>query len=216
MRTFFTRQYARPPRAISRTEKTVGILVLSLTAGIVVAFAMHAGTPETTGTEPSPPAVLTPRVAEVADAHNPFPDPGIEGWLPPRRAFHYTPETLYRKINGRADAFLRFHVAALTFGTYHRRDDTARTVDVYWYRFEKPESAMDMYRSEAPPDATSVTVGREGYQAGGAVFFCKGSSYVQVLPGGLSEEDGLAALAIAGRIAAACNATGPSDDTTGG
>jgi hypothetical protein len=133
--------------------------------------------------------------------HGPFPHPAVEGWRAPRQVSRYSPDDLYVKINGRAEEFLRFHVASLTFGTYEHRTDADRTIDVYLYDMGEPANAAGIYRAEAAPGATPVAVGTEGYQIGPAVFFRKGASYVQLLPSGLDEADARAALVIAGRLA---------------
>ncbi len=153
-------------------------------------------------------AQLKPAIDGGASRHrdapkpsNPFPDAGLPGWHTPRKVSRFTPDNLYQKINGRADAYLTFHVAGLTFGTYYHQTNTDRTVDVYWYDMGGPQNAFGMYRSEAPRDAAKVAIGREGYQAGGAVFFWKGASYVQVLPTSFDDGDARAALRIAQRLA---------------
>ena len=140
--------------------------------------------------------------AVSSDADYPFPDAGVDGWRSPSRTSHYTAETLYKKINGRADAYLQFGVVGLAFGSYEHEADPSRMIDVYWYDMGKPDNAFGMYRSEMPPDVRSVALGREAYDVGGAVFFCKGASYVQVLPAGALDHEQSASLSIAERIAA--------------
>jgi hypothetical protein len=195
MPTFLGRRYARPPEAVSSTEKIVGALALLLLAGIIAAFAVQVATnrdylfnvAEGGGT-PAEPLVAT------------FPDPGLAGWRPPAQVERFSPDDLYIKIDGRADALQGFHVVGLTFGTYTGADDPAPSVDVYWYDMGTPANAEAVYRSEAAP-GTPLAVGAAGYQVGGAVFFWKGASYVQVLPSQPDEAGGQAALQIAERLA---------------
>jgi len=212
MRTFFARRYMRRIEQVGNTEKVLGILIILLVAAIVVAFVLQVATDRdylfNVDQEAYAPAAAEPADAEpeatrrsAGEGENPFPDPGLEDWRPPSRMDRFTADNLYVKIDGRAEAYLRFHVVELTFGTYRHESDGERTVDVYWYDMGAPANALGMYRSEHPPDATTVPVGRAGYQAGGAVFFCKGSSYVQVLPSRLDEADADAALKIAQRLA---------------
>jgi hypothetical protein len=134
-------------------------------------------------------------------AEPPFPDPGLPGWRSPQRISRYSRENLYVKIDGRAEFYLQSGMVAMTFGAYPSVDDSRRTVDVYWYDMGDPANASGVYRAEAPPDATRVGIGDEGYEVGGAVFFRKGAGYVQVLPGDPVDADGLAARAIAQRFA---------------
>lgn len=139
--------------------------------------------------------------AESDGAADLFPSPADGDWQAPKKVSRYTPDNLYMKIDGRADIYLQYQVAGLLFGTYSRAGDEQRTIDVFWYDMGKPENATGIYRAEAPPDATKAAVGRQGYQADGAVFYVKGASYVQVLPAGPDDSDGLAAMQIAEAVA---------------
>jgi len=140
--------------------------------------------------------------APAADAGPTFPDIDIAGWKPPQKLSHFTPETLYEKINGRADAYLQYKVSAMLFGTYFHSSDPSRTIDVYWYDMGESVNAFGIYQLEAPPTPNTVSIGDAAYETGGAVFFRKGGSYVQVLPTSSGQAaDADVAMAIAGRIA---------------
>jgi hypothetical protein len=207
MPTLFARRYRRTHVGIR--EKVLGALILVALMVLLAAFVGQF----LTGPQSSVVAQDLVETASLAGAPaaktvnadtagpNPFPEPGAAGWKAPQEASHYTPDNLYIKIDGRADLYLQYHVAAMTFGAYAHSSDPQRTIDVYWYDMGQPENALGIYRTEAPPDATAVPIGRQGYQGGGAVFFAKGSSYVQVMPTGPDESDGAAALAVAGKIA---------------
>ncbi len=225
MPTFLSRRYARSIENVGATEKIVGVFLLLLTVGLVAAFALQLATDETrlfdvgeaaysvagsssggtvwrsqaVGVRPDD-TVQSHRAAGFSPRGFPA-QSGVDGWRAPRRVSRYSPDDLYVKINGRAEEFLRFHVAGLTFGTYEHRTDAGRTIDVYFYDMGEPANAAAIYRAEAAPGATPVGVGTEGYQIGPAVFFWKGAGYVQLLPSGLDEADARAALVIAGRLA---------------
>lgn len=212
MATFFARQYMRPIEAVGNTEKLLGILIVLLAATVVTTFVLQVATNDDHLFEVEELAYVSASSAEVgaeadtatraaAGATNPFPDPGLEGWHAPERVDRFTADDLYMKIDGRAAAYLEAHVVALTFGRYCHQDNAERTVDVYWYDMGAPSNALSMFESEEAPDATPVSIGRASYQAGGAVFFCQASSYVQVLPAGLTDADAQAALSIARRLA---------------
>ncbi|MFQ5590421.1 MAG: DUF6599 family protein [Phycisphaerae bacterium] len=132
---------------------------------------------------------------------NPFPDLDLPEWQSPSNVARFDAENLYQKIDGRAEAYLKFQVVRLVFGTYSHRSDSERTVDVYWYQTDRPDNAYAMYRSEAPVDAARVALGREAYRAAGAVFFCQGASYVQVLPASFNDADARVSLRIAELVA---------------
>jgi hypothetical protein len=189
MPTFFQRRYSRGVDRIGRTEKVLGALFLLLTAGLVVVFITQVVSDEDYLFE----------TTEAAEAQSPFPAPALENWRAPAQVSPFTPETLYVKINGRAEVYLRLNVEGLAFGTYCHEADRDRTIDVYWYDMGEPANALGIFQVEAAPEADPVSVGREGYQIGGAVFFHTAGSYVQVMPSDAG--DGDAALTIARLIA---------------
>lgn len=211
MPTLFARRYARKTEEVGKTEKVLGLVILLLAAGTIAAFVVQVATnedylfdvdeqayaPATESDAAKAETVDTPPV----EGQNPFPEPGLEGWRAPTRVDRFDQDNLYMEIDGRAVAYLRQGVVGLTVGSYHHRDDADRTLDVYLYDMGEPANALAMYRSEEAPDAPRVPLGQEGYQVGGAVFFCKGSSYVQVLPSRLDDADAHAALKIAERVA---------------
>ena len=206
------RRYARPAEQVSGTEMILGLSILFLTCGIVIAFVyevaadrrapLQAAAEDSEAPLPNAQSGMGPSGATKSSlAEPPFPDPGVPGWRSPQRISRYSRENLYVKIDGRAPVYLDSGVVALTFGAYSYGGDPRRTMDVYWYDMGEPANASAVYRAEAPPDATRVAIGDEGYEVGGAVFFRKGAGYVQVLPGDPVDADGLAARAIAQRFA---------------
>jgi len=154
--------------------------------------------------EPAPGQTAVDSVATghsaAADVDSPFPKAGLRDWSAPASVSRFTPETLYQKINGRAGLYLKFHVASMVFGSYAHRSDGDRTIDVFWYDMGEPRNALGIYKSELPPHVETLAIGSASYNTGGAVFFIKGSAYVQVLPAGPDEADAEVALAIASRI----------------
>jgi hypothetical protein len=204
----------RPIKQVGTTERTIGVLILLCTCGIGAAFVVQVVTNEDylfnvdegayAGTDER--AAIAGTATSTPDSRttsSPFPDSGLEDWLSPRQVAHYSPAELYKKIDGRAPAYLERGCVGLTFGRYKHRGDPARTLDVYWYDMGEPENAVGMYRAEAAPGAESAAIGNEAYQIGGAVYFWKGANYVQMLPAGLDPDDAEAARAVARRIAEA-------------
>ena len=199
MSTFFARRYMRKLEDVGSTEKVVGIVVLLLLACVIVIFVAQVAANRDYLFDGDEAGVAT-RV-DTSKPSAPFPELDLPGWQASGKLSRFTPENLYQKINGRADAYVQFHVVGLTFGSYHHQTITDRTVDVYWYDMGEPQNAFALYRSEAPQDAARVAIGREGYQTGGAVFFWKGASYIQVLPTSFDDADARVALRIAERLA---------------
>ncbi len=181
--------------AFAAGERVYGIWGRDATAVQAAALAMYERAAPPAGVAPLP-------AARPAEPDGPFPQPGLDDWRAPQRVDRFTADNLYVKIDGRADAYLQFKVVGLTFGTYHHAADRARAIDVYWYDMSESVNAFGIYQAEAPPEAQAVDIGRQGYQADGAIFFWQGPNYVQVLPTGADAADAAAALDIARRISA--------------
>ncbi|MEE9293708.1 MAG: DUF6599 family protein [Phycisphaerae bacterium] len=197
---FWKGRYYTELQSSPQRPSAVGKMLL-MAANSIAAVQLDYGTSLTTTTPAAAGTVGVTSPADAGRAENLFPEPGVRRWRVPRNVSRYTPDNLYVKINGRAGAYLQFHVVGLTFGTYYHQRDPERTIDVYWYDMGEPENALGIYGSEAAHEATPVPIGRDGYQVGGAVFFWKGASYVQVLPVTLDQADGQVARAIAERLA---------------
>lgn len=205
MATFFGRRYARGIEAVGRTEMALGLLILLMLVGIIATFIVQTATNTEYLFEVDQAAYQTTPdrsmagVGARAEPGNPFPDPGVQGWAAPARVSRYTPETLYKKIDGRAEVYLHYGVVGLTLGTYRHATEPNRTIDVYYYDMGTPKNALGIYEAEAPPDAPPAPLGHDAYQVGSAVFFRRGADYVQVLPTAL-DDDAAAALSIATRL----------------
>lgn len=203
MWAFLSRRYIRPIGQVGAVERTLGLVILLFTGGIVALFVVQATaerTPLTDGVgsayAPADAAAGVP-ASTAPQSDTVFPDPGVPGWRAPERVVLYTRENLYAKINGRAPAYIDAGFVALRFGVYTSDADARRTIDVYWYDMARPENAETMFRTEAAPGAEAVAVGDEAYVTGGAVFFRQGGAYVQVVPTVFGDSDALTARSIA-------------------
>ncbi len=222
MPTFFGRRYARKPADVSNVERAIGLLIVAILGVIIAAYVIHvrgnrdflfelntADGPASASsllneTSRGAASDLSPGASSTqppAVTNNLFPSSGVELWRTPQRAEHYGPDDLYLKIDGRADAYLEHNIIGLTFGTYVHERESNRTIDVFWYQFAAPADAAAAYEAEKPPDPSPVSLSGSGYQVGGAVFFCTGSSYVQIIPARPGAAAAQAALRIAQALA---------------
>jgi hypothetical protein len=153
------------------------------------------------GFEPGAPALARePEEARPADSGKLS---GIvpEGWeaLGPVEAF--SAETLYEKINGRAEQYLAYGVKGLEFAGLSR---DGKFLDVFLYDMGAPAHAFGIYSVERNEGMPPANLGREGYRVEASTFFWKGPYYVQVIAsdvGPALEEAGKAvAEALAGRL----------------
>ncbi|MCP4249698.1 MAG: hypothetical protein GY778_21870 [bacterium] len=135
------------------------------------------------------------------DERSPFPALALPGWRVPDNVAVFTATNLWEKINGRADLYLSYNVATLTFGTYRGDGDLA--LDVYWYDMVEPDNAFGIYQAEYGGYAEPVSVGREAYRAGSSVFFWAGQHYLRIEAAEQSAELTEAAEGVAAAIASA-------------
>jgi len=100
----------------------------------------------------------------------------------------FGPENLYEKIDGRAEEYLSFGFTHLDCASFAKAGKADEFVDVYVYDHGTKLNTFGMFSAEKTPDAEVIDLGRVGYLSQGSVFFCKGTKYVQAMPGSDSEE----------------------------
>ncbi|MHB8796845.1 MAG: DUF6599 family protein [Thermoanaerobaculia bacterium] len=102
-----------------------------------------------------------------------------EGWSegPVSR---FDAESLYVKINGRADFFLSRGFRSLTFVTLS--GPAGAVVDLELYDLGSAENALGSFAAERAPEAKSTTErGTSWYVARNALFLARGSSYLRAI-----------------------------------
>ena len=210
MATFFGRRYLRPASAVSRVEMMLGGVILLLVVALVVFGVWHVQQDHSplfvVSEDKVPPPGAPGPVPTPAASENPFPPIDMPGWLDPQQVDRFAPDELYKKINGHDEAFFAHGVVGLAFARYVDEADADHVIDVYWYNMGTPDQALSMYKSEEG-EGEPLSFGVAGYMVEGAVFFCEGASYVQVMPSSFDEADAPATLRIAERIAARITGT---------
>lgn len=170
-----------------------GFVLLALLAGVVALF-LASGARE--GPAPAAPAP-TPAAAPAVSSE-PLPSVSPGGWKR-GEIERYSPDTLFEKIDGKAEAYLAYDVAGLRSASYSAPDSDDLWVDVYLYDMGEPLRALGIYRAERTGTEPPAAIGDEACAPGGAVFVRRGRFYLQVLP----STDGAAAEAAAIAKAAA-------------
>lgn len=165
-----------PPR-----EVWLGILVLGITVGLCVGLVVHARMQGFAPLFEIDQALLQRSGSgEVLKAFE-LPQMQLANWSPPRGTRVFAPDTLYEKIDGRADFYLQYNFQKLTFATYLRDDDPELNIEVWAYDMGNAENARGAFQAEAPDHPDSIEIGQGGYQSDGSVFFWKGPLYVMVM-----------------------------------
>lgn len=178
MPTFFRRRYMREELKSAR-EVFVGIFILVLAAGICAALVIHATSPGDPLFEISAEYLERTQAGQLAAAA--LPDLGRSDWSEARGIKTFSPDTLYEKINGRADLYLQYNFKQLTFAKYIKDNDPDKDIQVWLYDMSGPENAQGIYLAERSEHYDPVDIGRAGYRSGASIFFWKGSLYVSVM-----------------------------------
>ncbi len=135
-----------------------------------------------------------------------FPDE-IAGWRIDDRG-RWTPETLYRYINGGAELFLSHGFEAAASRRYAREDQPEITVDIF--RMQRPQDAFAVYSLSREREDGGFG---QGAQVGaGLLLFWKHRYFVSILASPQTPESREAVREIARRIDAAVPETGPLPD----
>ena len=113
-----------------------------------------------------------------AGAFTVAPRTDIAGWTIDGTVERFTADTLYQKIDGRADAYLQHGVRSLQCVSY---TDGPRFADVFVYDMGTPDQAAAVFAAERPGQSIPVALGTQAYRAGASYFFTAGRHYVQVV-----------------------------------
>jgi len=197
---------------ISQTETLLGIALLILVAGIGMGvyikgqhYDPHLFALDESLLSAEPPVrqsiKLVERsaegrvVGEVLEAAGLLEGLESAGWSELGAMESFTAETLYEKINGRAEQYLAYDVVGMEFVGLAAADGAF--IDVFVYDMGAVKNAFGIYAVERPEDAIVEELGRQGYRVESSYFFCKGNYYAQIIASELGEEVRRAAEALA-------------------
>ena len=194
---------------ISATEAAASCLLLLLLAGIAAAvyvkgrvydpglfrpemtallrgrpteagFGPAAGNPATAGGQTT--SVPVPAAGtKAASSSGPLDDLAPPGWKPLGNTQTFNADSLFEKIDGRAEQYLDYKFAGLTCVSLVNGKDEKQFVDVYLYDMGRPVQAFGVFSVDRTEGLPAVAIGREGYRSEASYFFWKGRYYVQVL-----------------------------------
>jgi len=156
------------------------------------------------GQRPGPAALAGP--APEPAAKGPFALTSPAGW--PRGALErYDADTVFEKINGKADAYHALGFVELRFASYSRPDNPDLYVDAYLYDMAEPLHAYGIYRAQRSSGASEFVAGDEANTSGAATFARRGRFYLEVIASDAAAAAEAQALAVA--IANSLPAEGP-------
>ena len=193
---------------ISRNEKLLGVGILVLLGGIGVAVAIKGRVYDPAKFSVDPANLEFTRAAVTGKAATLRTDDGmrsfetsspatageagelappVAGMEPLGPTEHYTPETLYEKINGRAPAYTEFGFQELTARSFGIPGQPGQYLDVFVFTMDNPVNAFGIFSMERGSEATMVDFAPDGYRSEMGYFFRQGSAYVQVLASDVAE-----------------------------
>lgn len=139
------------------------------------------------------PAVLALRPdaqpAEVADTPDAkaIIDANMAGMVPLSPPEHFTAETLYEKIDGRADLYLASGFARLTTQRFIPNGSTTGWVEVFVYDMATPENAFAVFSQQRREKRQPVADLANAYRTPNALFMTQDRYYLELIGADASE-----------------------------
>ena len=127
----------------------------------------------------------TERVKAAASMLIDVSDSAIAPFSAPER---FTPETLYEKINGRADLYLSSGFVRLESQRFSTDAASGRWVEVFVYDMGAPENAFSVYSMQRREDARPDDIAPNAYRTENALFMTRGSFYLELIATDASTE----------------------------
>jgi hypothetical protein len=111
-----------------------------------------------------------------------------DGWTLYDNVLHFTPDSLYEQINGRAELYLSYDVVSLSYTTFDKTDDPAQSISLSVYDMGSPEMAFGIYSVERSPGEQKVDLGRAGYRSNADLYVWHGQYYIRAISTDTGEE----------------------------
>jgi hypothetical protein len=124
-----------------------------------------------------------------------------KGWAMEGKAEVFTPETLYKHINGEAELYLPYGFEKLEFALYTKGRDGQQALAVDIYKMRSLLDAFGIYSNYRDPDSEPVKIGAEGFATDAQLMFYQDRYFVQLSASGSGAPDREAFIACAGAIA---------------
>ncbi|MGD0615497.1 MAG: DUF6599 family protein, partial [Verrucomicrobiota bacterium] len=161
----------------SRLERTVGFVVLlsllAIAGGVFLKqFSFN-------------PAVLIAREIAPPEKHAESPAATV-AWLPPALkefgpAERFTPDTLYDKIDGKAELYLAAGVVGMRCQRFALKEAGDQWLEWFDYDMGTLPQAFSVFSTQRRAEGESLDLTDYAYRTQNAVYFVAGSNYVEVV-----------------------------------
>ena len=111
-----------------------------------------------------------------------------EGWQLYDEVRRFTAESLYEKINGRAEFYLAYNMVEMTFAGFENINDDGQFIDISVYDMGATTNAFGVFSAERSHEGISLELGRESYRSGANYYIWKGQYYIQIISSDTTEE----------------------------
>jgi hypothetical protein len=109
---------------------------------------------------------------------------GIRPFSPPER---FGPDTLYEKINGRADLYLASGFVSLETQRFTTEQTAGNWVELFVYDMATPANAFSVFSMQRRDDARAAEIVTNAYQTENALFMTHGNAYLEIIGTDASE-----------------------------
>ena len=170
-----TAAHRKPGKTESRLAFTLTVLLLVIGAGVFMrqcqmSPAVLALRPEAQ-VQPQPSGTDSPGLIDVTSA-------GIMPFSPPE---HFTADTLYEKINGRADLYLSSGFVGLQTQRFSTDPASGKWVEMFVYDMATPENAFSVFSMQRREGAQPDDIAPNAYRTENALFLALNNAYLELI-----------------------------------
>ena len=109
------------------------------------------------------------------------------GFAAAPKAETFNPESLYVKIDGKADLYLESGFKQLDCRVFTSASDPNLWMEIFVYDMGTPKNALAVFGVQKRPEGTEVGVADFAYKTPDAIFLAKGKYYVEITGSAASE-----------------------------
>jgi hypothetical protein len=97
------------------------------------------------------------------------------------KPYRYSPQNLYKYINGEADFFIAYGFVSLVGANYSPESDGSDSITVDVYDMRDKLNAFGVFQSKRGTESSSLKIGAACFSADGYLVFYKDRYYVEIL-----------------------------------
>lgn len=105
----------------------------------------------------------------------------IPGWQMANKPYRYSPQNLYKYINGEADFYISYGFVSLVGANYSSGSESSDSITVDIYDMGEKLNAFGVFQSKRGRESSSLKIGAASFGADGYVVFYKDRYYVEIL-----------------------------------